>query len=70
MAFLHTQLYSITAQIIRKLPAETKQQVADLFATEFRKRFKNFDAALWERETGGKVKGFNIHTGKFEDADG
>lgn len=64
----HGQIYIITAQIINKIAdKEIKQAVADHFATEFRKKFKAFDPNVWERATGGKVKGFDIHTGLFED---
>lgn len=44
-----------------------RQAAADHFATELRKRYPNtFDTALWERKTGGKVQGYDIHTGKFK----
>lgn len=46
---------------------ELKRRMADHFATAFRKNYPSFDPASWELTTGGKVQGYNIYTGKFED---
>lgn len=60
--------YRVIAQIVNMLSPEIKKEVADLFATEFRKRYpKGFDAAMWTDMTGGKVQGYDIVTGKFKD---
>jgi len=45
---------------------EFRTRMANHFATEFRKRNQRFDPVQWEQLTGGKIQGFNIHTGKFE----
>lgn len=53
-ASMNTGSYHIVASIIRTLPDELKQPVANHFATEFNKRSKSFDPTVWERWTGGK----------------
>lgn len=47
--------YEIVAGIVRTLPDELKQPVADHFATEFYKRSKSFDPYIWNKRTGGTV---------------
>ena len=60
--------YKEIAEIINKLPgSELRKEVANHFATEFRKRKTSFDPMYWEKETGGTIQGFNIRTGKFAD---
>lgn len=48
--------YEITAGIVRTLPEEIRQAVADHFATEFNRRSASFDPYQWEWRTGGKVR--------------
>ena len=63
---INGKVYKELANIIRaELDIEKRQHMADHFATEFRKRLPSFDPAYWEKETGGKVQGFDINTGKF-----
>jgi hypothetical protein len=61
--------YKVFAEIINKLniPPEQRLTVANHFATEFRKRFSGFDPLSWENVTGGKIQGYNINTGKFDE---
>lgn len=48
--------YNVVGNIIKTLPAEIQQVVADRFATEFLLRSNSFDAYQWSKLTGGKVE--------------
>ncbi len=47
--------YEVVAGIIRSIEDNNlRQKVADHFSTEFNKRSKSFDPAMWEQATGGR----------------
>lgn len=67
-SFMTGTMYRQIAMIINRCKdADLKKQIADHFATEFRKTYPSFDPYSWERATGGTVQGYNILTGKFDD---
>jgi hypothetical protein len=47
--------YEIVAGVVRTLPADVKQSVADHFAREFNRRSPSFDPLMWEQRTGGRI---------------
>jgi hypothetical protein len=59
--------YRVMADIINEIVDPTaRQAAADAFATGLRKRYPGFNPVSWAAATGGRVRGFNIHTGQFE----
>lgn len=62
------RVYRTIAEIITKLPDEyLRREVGDHFATELRKRFASFDGGQFERHCGGRIRGYDIHRGRFHD---
>lgn len=62
------RVYGIIADIIAKIPDELdRRQVGDHFATELRKRFSSFDPYTFQRDCGGRVRGYDIRRGRFLD---
>jgi hypothetical protein len=52
--FMSVGSHEVVAGIIRSIPEpETRKQMADYFATEFNRRSKSFDPAMWHQRTGG-----------------
>lgn len=52
---LNARGYFTIADIIKHLPADIRQTVADHFATELNFRTESFDAGYWRQVTGGRV---------------
>jgi hypothetical protein len=62
------RVYQIIADVITKIPDELqRREIGDHFATEFRKRFASFDPPSFQRACGGRVRGYDIRRGRFDD---